>query len=59
MFHTCEGWHNLKAVTKSHGNSEVKLPKAGILLGWVTFLALDFQCTLPPLVHPIIVRISR
>jgi hypothetical protein len=36
-------------------NSEVKPPKAGIVLRWVTFLALDFQCTLPPMVHPFIV----
>ena len=30
-------------------------PKASILLGWVTILALDYRCTLPPMVHPIIV----
>ena len=39
-----------------HGNYEVKPPKAGIALGWVTFLAFDFWCALLPIVHPIIVR---
>ena len=33
--------------------SEVKPSKAGIVLGWVTFLALHLGCTLPPMVHPI------
>ena len=31
------------------GNSEVKPPKARIVLKWVTFLPLDFWCTLPHL----------
>jgi hypothetical protein len=43
-----------KVLTKSHGNSMVKLPNVGIVLGWVNFLTLDFQCTLSPIVHPII-----
>ena len=33
-------------------NSEVK---AGIVLGWLTFLAFEFRCTLPQMVHSIIV----
>ena len=37
-----------------HETLEVKLPKARIVLNWVTLLALDFQCTLPPMVHPIL-----
>ena len=41
----------------SHGNSEVEQPKAEIVLGWVTVLALDFRCTPPPMVHPIIVGV--
>jgi hypothetical protein len=32
---------------ESHGSSEVELPKTGIVLGGMTFLALDIQCTLP------------
>ena len=31
--------------------------KAGIVLRWMTFLALDFQRTLPPIIHPIIVGV--
>ena len=34
---------------------ELKLPKTGIL-GRVAFMELDFQCALPPKVHPFIVR---
>ena len=41
---------------KPHGNFEVKLLKGRIILGWVTFLALDFRYTLPRMVHLIIVR---
>jgi hypothetical protein len=32
---------------RSHRNSKIKPPKVGIVLGWVTFLALNFWCTLP------------
>ena len=35
-------------------NSNVKLPKARRVLGWVTFLALEFWCILPPMIHPIL-----
>ena len=48
-----EGWLKPKALTGSHGISKVKPPKAGIVLRWVTFLALDSRCSLPPVVHPI------
>ena len=37
--------------------SKVKLPEIEIGLGWVTFLALDFSCTLPIMVHPIIMGV--
>ena len=37
----------------SQGNPEIKLPKARIVLGWVTFLPLDFWFTLPPMFYPI------
>ena len=37
--------------------SKVKLPEVEIVLGWVTFLALDFSCTLPIMVHPIIMGV--
>lgn len=30
------------------------MPKAGIILRWVTFLAFGFWCTLPPMTHQII-----
>ena len=30
----------------------VKPPKIKIIFGWVTFLALDFQCTLPSMIEP-------
>ena len=30
--------------------------KAGIVPGWLTCLALNFQCTLPPMIHPTIVE---
>lgn len=34
-----------KAQPESHVKSEfLKSPKVGIVLDWVTFLALDFQC---------------
>ena len=36
----------------SHENTKVKQPKAGIVLGLVIFLGLDFGYTLPPMVHP-------
>jgi hypothetical protein len=38
-----------RSQTRFYGNSEVKPPWMGILRGWVTFLSLDFQCTLPVL----------
>ena len=44
---------------RSHGIIEVKLLKAKIILGWVTFLTLDFQCALPLMIHPIIVGLSK
>ena len=37
----------------SHGDPEIKLPKARIVLGWVTLLPLDFWCTLPPMFYPV------
>ena len=37
----------------SHGDPEIKLPKARIVLGWVTLLPLDFRCTLPPMFYPV------
>ena len=39
--------------------SEVKPSNAGIVLGWVTFLALGFGCTVPHMVHPFIVEASQ
>ena len=33
---------------------DVKPPKAEIIAGWVTVLALDLWCTLSSMVHPII-----
>jgi hypothetical protein len=32
--------------------------KAGVVLGWVTFQALDFHCTLSLVAHPIIMGMS-
>ena len=34
-------------------------PKVIMVLGWVIFLALDFQCTLPPMAKPIIAGESK
>ena len=51
----CGGGLHPRPSPRSRGNSKVpkvKQPKAGIVLGRVTVLALDFQCTL---VHPMIV----
>ena len=53
------GWLKPEALLGSHGNSEIKLPKARILLRWLTFPALDFRCTVPPIGHPIIVGVFR
>ena len=39
----------------NHQKGGLNHPRAGLVLGWVTFLALDFLCTLPPMVHPITV----
>ena len=49
------GGSHLKALTRVHGNSRVKLPKTRIILRWVTFLALHCCCPLLLMVHPIIV----
>lgn len=39
---------------RSHENSEAKLPKAAVVHWWVAFQALEFWCTLPPMIlHPI------
>ena len=35
------GWFKPKPLTGSHGSSNVKLLKVGIVFIWVTFLALD------------------
>ena len=43
-----KGVFNPRPQPGSHGNSEVNPHKAGIRLVLVTFLAIDFQCTLPP-----------
>ena len=52
-----KGGLNPSPLPGSHGNCEVELPKAKIVLGWVTFLALDFWGTLPPIVvHPTVVE---
>ena len=53
------GWLIPEALLGSHGNSEFKLPKARILLGWLNFPTCDFWCTVPPIVHPIIVGVFR
>ena len=53
------GWLKSKVLTGTHGNSKINPPKARIILGWETFLALDLWCTLPPMFHPIIVDKSR
>jgi hypothetical protein len=37
------------------GTLEIKPPKVGIILGWVTFLTHDFGCNLSLMIHPIIV----
>ena len=37
-----QGWLKPKAIL-CHGNSKIELPKIGIVLGWVTFLTLDFR----------------
>ena len=49
------GWLKPKALTWIPW--EVKPSKAEMIPGWVTFLALDFQCTLPPMVYLIIVGV--
>lgn len=50
------GWLKPKTFIKPgcQGNYEVKLSKIGMVLRWVTFLAFNVQCTLPPMIHPII-----
>ena len=35
----------------------IKVHEVEILLGWVSFLALDFQYTLPPMIHRILVGV--
>ena len=52
------GISNSRPSPGSHGNSDVKPPKAKVVFRWVIFLALDFRCILPPMVHPIIVGVS-
>lgn len=42
-----------KGFTDIHGISEGTPPKAGIVIGCTTFLALDLRGTLQPMVHPI------
>ena len=53
-------WLTLKALhgLESHRNFELTLPKVEIIINWVTFLARDFQCTLPPMIRPIIEGVS-
>lgn len=48
-----KGWLKPKSVTWIHGNLE--LLKARVVLGWVTYLAFVFWCTLPLTIYPIIV----
>ena len=43
------GWLKPKALTGPHVISNIKMPKARIVFGWVTFLAFDCWCTLPPI----------
>ena len=50
---------NPRLECQSHGKSKVKPTKTRILLRWVTFLALDLWCTLPHVLHPIIVELYR
>jgi hypothetical protein len=46
-------------VTTVTFSSKVKPPKAGKIVRWMTFLALDVQGTLPLMVYPIIAGVSR
>jgi hypothetical protein len=48
-----------KALTWIPWEPEVKLPKIGIVLIWVIFLALDFQCTLSLVICHVIVGVFR
>jgi hypothetical protein len=53
-------WEWLKC--NGHGPSLLCVwsgPKAGIILRYVTFLALDIWCTHPPIIHPIAVGVSK
>ena len=52
MFH---GGLNPRLCPRSHGNNP---PRAMIVFGWVTFLALDIRCALPLMIHPTIDGIS-
>ena len=51
------GWLKPKALTWIHGNSEVKPPKAGIMLGWVPFLTVWFLVFPTTMSHSTIVGI--
>lgn len=54
-----KGWLKPKAFTQIPHVFQGLPPKAGIILRWVTILGLDFQCNLPPVIHPIVVEVSR
>ena len=54
-----QGGLNPRASIGSHGNSEVKLLEARIVLRWVAFLARDLWCTLPLMIHPFLVGVKR
>ena len=57
MYSTYIPCHNLRtAKTDSSSLSSIFLqpPDARIVLRWVTFLRLDFWCTIQPMVHQII-----
>ena len=47
---------NLRLQPGFQGDSEVESSAIGKVLGWVTFLALDFQFTLPSMIYLIIGR---
>ena len=50
-----KGWIIPNPLTQIPWTSKIKHFKAGIVLViWVTFLALAFWCTLPPMVRPIV-----
>ena len=55
----CKGGLNPKPYLRCHGSSEVKPPKAGIVLGWVTFLTLVFPVLPSIMAHRIVVGVSR